>query len=279
MGQGESLTIRGLRRLDRNKLSRRFRGLAKVRSKMAVRQFVARFDVDMSEAEHPLEHYESVLDLFTRRLAPGARPIDPDPRALVSPVDGAYLVGGHVESGTLLQAKGKAYSLSALLAGPEAAKPFEGGSYITLYLSPRDYHRIHSPADGKITGYTYVPGDLWPVNAHGVAHVDGLFAVNERITSHLETEAFGRVDVVKVGATNVGHMRLAYDDGIATNVGGQKIERRTYEDPIDVARGDELGVFEMGSTVIVVTERRVEFEPFERDDPVRLGRPLGALSG
>ncbi len=269
--------IHALRLVPRKGLSRTVRRLTQVRNEMMVRQFAARFELDMSEAEHPLEEYKTILELFTRRLKPGLRTIDPGPEAFVSPVDGAYLVSGQVGDGTLVQAKGRTYSVDALLAESGASEVFAGGSYITIYLSPQDYHRIHSPVDGQIAGYTYVPGDLWPVNPAGVAHVDSLFAVNERVMTHLETETFGRVELVMVGATNVGHIKLAYDDAIATNTGGKKVQKRVYDDAKDVARADELGVFEMGSTVVMVTEKRVNFESFTPGQKIKLGARIGTL--
>lgn len=267
-----------LRVVPRKGLSRGFRRLTQVKSQMAVRRFAARFDLDMDEAERPLDAYESILDLFTRRLKPGARPIDPAPEALVSPADGAWLVGGPVGDGNLPQAKGRTYGLGALLAEPSAPKTFRNGACFTIYLSPRDYHRVHSPVDGAVTGYTYVPGDLFPVNAAGVQHVDQLFARNERLVIHLETETFGRVEVVMVGATNVGHMTLSFDPSVATNTGHRELERHRYDPPIPLRRGDELGVFEMGSTVIVVTERGLKLEGFQGGEVMRLGRRIGVVS-
>jgi len=231
----------------------------------------------VEEAEKPLDAYQSVLDLFTRRLKPGVRPIDTDLEALVSPVDGAFLVGGPVGNGQLFQAKGRDFTVGALLADPQAATVFGKGTYCTVYLAPRDYHRIHAPEGGLITGYTYVPGELYPVNQAAVTHVDGLFARNERLITHLATEKFGRIDVVKVGATNVGHISLVYDPTVRTNVGATEIVRHTYAQPIPVARGAELGVFEMGSTVILVMERAVQLDPMAPGTPVRLGRPIGHL--
>ncbi len=278
MSEPSPLSIHALRLVPRKGLSRTVRRLVQVRSDMAVRRFAARFNLDMSEAEHPIEHYKSILELFTRRLKPGLRPVDADPRAFISPVDGAFLVCGHVADGPLVQAKGRTYSLDALLAEPGATETFRKGSCITIYLSPRDYHRIHSPVDGKITGYTYVPGDLFPVNPAGVAHVDALFATNERLCTHIESEAFGRVEVVKVGATNVGHIKVAYDDSVATNTGGKRVEHKAYDSPIDVARADEVGVFEMGSTVVLVTEKRVDFKDFVKGQAIKLGESLGPLA-
>ena len=194
MSESGRLFIAGMRVLPKKHLSRTVRRLASVPSQMAVRRFAARFGLDMSEAEHPIEAYESVQALFTRRLKPGARPSERDPNVLSSPVDGALLVANDVGDGQLFQAKGRTYSLQALLA--DAGTEFSAGSYTTIYLSPRDYHRIHSPAAGKILGYTYVPGALFPVNPAAVAHVDRLFATNDRLITHLQTEAFGRVDVI-----------------------------------------------------------------------------------
>ncbi|MEQ8275151.1 MAG: archaetidylserine decarboxylase [Deltaproteobacteria bacterium] len=275
MSEPGKLFITGMRVLPKKPLSKAVRRLAAVRSQMAVRRFAARFDVAVEEAEKPIDAYESVLDFFTRRLKPGVRPIDDAPEAFVSPVDGAYLVGGPVGDGRLFQAKGRDYKLAALLAQDDAEQIFADGTYATLYLAPRDYHRIHCPVDGVITGYTAVPGALWPVNAAAVAHVDELFAKNERLITHVQSEKFGRVEVVKVGATNVGHISLCYDDAIRTNTGQTEIVRHTYDEPIPIARGAELGVFEMGSTVIFVTERPVELNPMEKGQPVRMGARLG----
>jgi phosphatidylserine decarboxylase len=269
------LFITGMRVVPKKPLSKAVRRLAGIRSKMAVRRFAARYKVAVEDAERPLDAYESVLDFFTRRLRPGIRPIDADPRALVSPVDGAFLAGGPIGEGRLYQAKGRDFTLAALLADPDAERTFARGTYATLYLAPRDYHRIHAPAAGGITSFTYVPGQLFPVNAAAVAHVSELFAKNERLITYLDADAFGRIAVVKVGATCVGHITLAYDAAVATNVGGAAIDRRAYDPPIPVEKGAELGVFEMGSTVIVVTERPVELLSMERGAQVVMGRAIG----
>jgi len=247
MSEPGKLFITGMRLLPKKPLSRAVRRLASVHSQMAVRRFAARYGAAVDEAERPLEEYGSVLEFFTRRLKPGLRPIDPDPKVLISPVDGAFLVGGPVGEGRLFQAKGRDYSVSALLADPDAEQVFKDGAYCTVYLAPKDYHRIHTPVDGVITGYTYVPGELYPVNPAAVAHVDQLFAKNERLITHVESERFGRVEIVK----------------------------KRYDQPIPIKKGDEVGVFEMGSTVILVVERPVNFEAYEQGAPLRLGRALG----
>ena len=242
---------------------------------MAVRRFAALWDVDLSDAEKPLEAYESVLELFTRRLKEGARPVDPDPGAVVSPVDGTLEYAGAIDGVVLPQAKGRTYSIDALLAEEGAVETFAGGSFFVGYLAVRAYHRVHSPVDGQILGCTAVPGDLYPVNAVAVNHVDSLYARNERVISHLVTPRFGRVDVVMVGATNVGRIKLHHAPGLETNVVAGGIVRRRHDRPVPIGRGDELGVFEFGSTVIVLTERRVDFSPQGQQSPIRMGQRLG----
>lgn len=259
------------------RLSRAVRRAAQVRSRIAVRRFARRYDVAVDEAERPIEDYASLLEFFTRRLKPAARSIDPDPRALISPCDGAFLVGGAIGAGQLCQAKGRTFTLNALLADDDAERRFREGAYFTLYLSPRDYHRVHAPATGRILGYTYLPGSLYPVNAAAVAHVDRLFARNERLITHLETDVFGRVDVVMVGATCVGHIKVAYDSSVATNAGATRIDRRQYGVPIPIERGAELGVFEMGSTVILVVERPIRAATLSAGQSVRLGQAIGSV--
>lgn len=242
-----------------------------------MRVFAHQFRVDMNEAEHGFDAYRTFGEFFARGLKPGLRPIDPDERAVVSPVDGAVSQAGAIEGGECVQAKGITYSVSALLDDPEAGRAFEGGSFATLYLSPRDYHRIHAPLDGAIEGYTYVPGELWPVNPTSVRTKRALFCVNERLITHLQTRA-GRVAVVAVGATCVGRIRAAYDD-VVTHQGGARGAHR-YAQPIAIKKGDELARFEMGSTVILLFERgRVALSPaLIPGAVVRLGRRIGETS-
>ncbi len=240
-----------------------------------IRRFAAAFDLNLDEATRPLEDYESLLDLFTRRLRPEARPIDSAPMSLVSPVDARVGAFGAVRDGMLLQAKGMPYTLSSLLGGEEEARMFEGGRFLTLYLSPRDYHRIHVPESGELAETRYEPGTLWPVNPPAVRRIPSLFAVNERVVTTLDA-TWGRVAVVMVGATNVGRMRLSYMD-LVTNSGGQPFRRR-HEPPLRVERGDELGVFELGSTVILVVQGRgFDWESLREDEWLPMGRLLGRI--
>jgi phosphatidylserine decarboxylase len=217
----------------------------------AERLFVHHYGVRMDEAEQPLGAYPSFSAFFTRRLKPGLRPIAEGEQVIVSPVDGCVAAFGRAEHGRMIQAKGRDYSLAALLDDPGEGQAFEGGAYVTLYLSPRDYHRIHAPLAGKIEAASYVPGKLFPVNAPSVRCIPNLFCVNERLITYLSTAA-GRVAVVSVGATCVGRVRASYDDLATRRRGGPR--KVHYEQPIPIEKGAELGVFEMGSTVILVFE-------------------------
>jgi phosphatidylserine decarboxylase len=169
-------------------------------------------------------------------------------------VDGVVSERGLAESARLIQAKGIDYGMAALLADEPLAQRFTGGAWATIYLSPRDYHRIHFPLGGSVTGWRYVPGVLWPVNPAAVRGVPGLFAANERLVTVLDTP-LGACAVVAVGATIVGRVRAYYDPAVPlTNRPRGQPSRRDYEAPLPVEKGGQLGAFEMGSTVIVLFE-------------------------
>lgn len=246
--------------------------------RMAVRAFAQGFGVNVDEAEWPLDEYATFGEFFTRRLRSGARPVAAGERVVASPVDARVAAVGFAEAGKLVQAKGCEYSLAALLNDPLDGRTFEGGAYVTLYLSPRDYHRVHAPLEGEIEGYSYVPGDLFPVNAIGVRCVPGLFCTNERLVTFLKTAA-GRVAVVKVGALCVGRIRAAYDD-VVTNT-GRGGTRCRYDRPVQVKKGEEIGVFELGSTVILLFEKaKAALAPWLAEGvKVRMGEAIGRMEG
>jgi len=275
-----AFTLHLLRFLPRNLLSRVFGKIAAMRrprwlARWMIRRFATAFDLNLEEATRPMEDYESLLDLFTRRLRPEVRPIDSTPSSLVSPVDARVGAFGTVREGMLLQAKGMPYSLASLLGGDEEARTFENGHFLTLYLSPRDYHRIHVPESGALTETRYEPGTLWPVNPPAVRRIPSLFAVNERVVSTLDA-AWGRVAVVMVGATNVGRIRLSYMD-LVTNSRGQA-RHLCHEPSRHVERGDELGVFELGSTVILVVRGKgFDWESLREGEWLPMGRLLGRI--
>jgi phosphatidylserine decarboxylase len=277
----DRLFISALRLLPKNALSRavgaltRWRAPAPVRH-AAMKAFARRYGIDLSECAD-LEVYRSFGEFFARPLRPGLRPIAPGEAVVVSPVDGVVSETGVAGGGRLVQAKGIDYTAAALLGDEDLARALEGGPWATIYLSPRDYHRIHFPLGGAIAGWRYVPGRLWPVNPASVRTVPGLFAVNERLVTVLDTP-LGRCAVVAVGATVVGRVRAYYDPTVPpTNAPGGVARGRDYETPLPVAKGQELGAFEMGSTVILLFERgRVSLAPgLAPGARVRVGEAIG----
>ncbi len=277
----DRLFISVLRLVPKNALSRlvgaltRWRAPAPVRL-AAMRAFARRYGIDLSECPD-LELYRTFGEFFARPLRPGLRPVSAGDRVVVSPVDAVVSETGVAAKGRLVQAKGIDYAASALLGDDELAARLEGGAYATLYLSPRDYHRIHFPLGGAIVGWRYVPGRLWPVNPASVRTVPGLFAVNERLVTVLDTP-LGRCAVVAVGATIVGRVHAYYDPTVPlTNRPRAPVRRRDYETPIPVVKGRELGAFEMGSTVILLFEPgRVRLDPrLAPGARVRVGEPIG----
>jgi len=242
----------------------------------AMRAFAARYGIALHESP-PLDGYRTFGQFFARPLLAGRRPVAPGEAVVVSPVDAVVSACGLSAGGRLLQAKGVDYGAGELLADAELASRLSGGAFATLYLSPRDYHRIHFPLAGQVLGWRYVPGTLWPVNPASVAQVPGLFARNERLVTVLDT-ALGRCAVVAVGATIVGRVRASYDPGVpVTNLAGAGPRRHDYPQPIAVEKGGELGAFEMGSTVILLFEPgRVALGPAVVSGArLRVGEPIG----
>ena len=282
-----------LRRMPQGALSRAFGRLADVPIPEGMRStvlgaFARTVGVDLSEVEHPLERYGSLNEFFVRRLRPGVRSWPSDDHSLASPVDGATGQVGRVNGGRALQAKGRWYSVAELIGDEEEARRYDGGSFVTLYLSPRDYHRIHVPVGGTIPYARHIPGALLPVNAAAVAHVSDLFARNERLLCAIDGP-LGRVTVVAVGAYNVGRISAAFDPvwraeegelGWATNRKGGEDAKHAYSPPIVVRQGDELMAFHLGSTVVLLLEPgRCELSPdLAPERPVRLGTVLGQVT-
>ncbi len=220
--------------------------------RVLLQTYVTALGIDLEETARPLSSFESFDDFFTRALRPGARPIAPGERVATSPVDSRVMNTGVAHDGQLFQVKGSRYSAADLLGDAAEARKFNGGSYITLYLSPADYHRIHAPLDGEIHGFRYVPGRLYPVNELGMKRVPRLFTHNERLTTYLKT-ALGLVAVVKVGATSVGRITVSYTDTTTNQPGGEP-HALFYARPKRIAKGDELGRFHLGSTVVLLFE-------------------------
>lgn len=243
-----------------------------------IRTFGRAVGVDFTEVRDPLESFRCLQDFFVRALRDGVRPVDPAPDAVVSPCDGAWGASGIAVDGTVLQVKGRSYSLAALLGDEAAARDFEGGPFATFYLSPCDYHRFHMPCAACVRRAIYIPGALWPVNRAGVEAIDGLFARNERLCAFFSVRG-GAVDccMVAVGATLVGKVRVTFDD-LTTNVGGSEPVTRTYDPAPCFAKGDEWGRFEFGSTIVLIAApglMKLDAQP--PGTPLRLGRRIGTL--
>lgn len=242
-----------------------------------LRWYIKHFNVNLEEAEKPLREYKTVVEFFTRHLKEGVRTVEPGEDVVVSPVDGAVYKGGPIEEGTFIHAKGHPYTLLELLGNEEACRPFQNGSFLTIYLSPRDYHRIHTPFGGEIQSFHYIPGKLLPVNHPSAELFPKLFAINERLTTFFQSESGAPFAVVKVGATNVGRIRLSYDDYVTNRWGSARLTVREYSESINVEKADEIGMFEMGSTVILLFSPEFQMDDFAPDTPMQLGQRIGQL--
>ena len=242
-----------------------------------IRWFVGRYNVNMAEAANPdIASYKSFNEFFTRPLKEGARPqADAD---FISPVDGAISQFGPIERDQIFQAKGHSYSTTALVGGDrKLAEQFENGSFATLYLSPRDYHRIHMPCDGKLTRMIYVPGELFSVNPTTARGVPGLFARNERVVCVFESE-FGPFVLTLVGATIVGSMATVWHGMINPPRPGVVREwRYDGEQAVTLKKGDEMGRFLLGSTVVMLFPKdSLTFNPeWTPTRAIRMGEQMG----
>jgi len=238
--------------------------------------FIRRYDVDMSEAADPNPvAYRSFNEFFTRPLRAGARPLaEAD---FICPVDGAISQFGHIARNQIFQAKGHHYSTTALIGGDDRlADPFVDGVFATLYLSPRDYHRIHMPVAGRLRQMIHVPGDLFSVNPATARGVPGLFARNERVVCLFDA-AFGPFALTLVGATIVGSMATVWHGTVNPPRSG-KIRTWTYDDRrIELGKGDEMGRFMLGSTVVMLFPRdTLHFNPaWTAGRAIRMGEMMG----
>lgn len=239
---------------------------------VVIQNFKRQYGIDMSLAEQPdALQFKSFNDFFTRALRSGVREIDSRADRIVSPADGAISQLGRIEQGQVFQAKGQSFSVQQLIADPVLASPFEHGEFATVYLSPKDYHRVHMPFAGTLTETLYVPGELFSVNQVTAENVPGLFARNERMVCLFDTE-MGRMAVVLVGAMIVA--------GIETVATGKvkpsgRIELQHHQ--LRLNKGDELGRFYLGSTAIVLFEhQQMQWLPeFTANSVVQMGQALG----
>ena len=234
------------------------------------------YKVNLEEMEAYPNQLRTFNDFFTRKLKPGARPIDEEVGSIISPVDGTISEFGAINKGFLTQTKGILYSLNDLI-GKKDSKLFEDGFFITIYLSPADYHRIHSPINGVVKNFSYFSGNLWPVNNFGVKQIGGLFAINERIFTPLRYGKNNVAGVVKVGATIVGKISLDYNN-LTTN---SKKANQIYLPIIPekkYQKGDEIGKFMMGSTVILLFQKdQFISKEINSGQKLKMGEAIGSL--
>ncbi len=240
---------------------------------------VCRFGVDLAEAEQPdPTAYPTFNAFFTRALRPGVRPFDPDPRALLMPADGRISQCGPIVDGRIFQAKGREFTAAELLGSEADAEPFKDGVFATVYLSPRDYHRVHMPWGATLRETVHVPGRLFSVGPDAVASVPRVFARNERLVCHFDTD-FGPMVQVMVGALLVSGVETTWS-GVEIPAYADAVTRKDWRGrSITLARGEEMARFNYGSTVIVLLPKGVATLAPElaAETPVRLGQRLALL--
>lgn len=237
-----------------------------------IRGFAKMYKIDLYEADKEVFQYKSLDDFFTRKLKVGIRPLG---KGIVHPADSVLTQQAKINEGTLIQAKGMTYFLNDFIQNDSIYDRLSDGYFFTYYLCPTDYHRVHSPVDGYITDIHYIPGKLWPVNNWSTTHIKNLFSINERVVVNIETPQ-GFCSLVMVGATNVGKMTLTFDKNVITNKFFDRSPiKKKYDKPIPIARGDDLGAFHMGSTVVMVYEKSM-FPPNPKfvSGKVRVGEDL-----
>ncbi len=234
-----------------------------------IRRFIAIFSIDANEAEKTIDAYPSLQEFFIRKLKPGLRTVSQADNVIISPCDGLMSEAGLIEQGRLLQVKGKYYGVSDLLSCPKLAQRFEGGYFCAIYLSPKDYHRFHVPVDGRIVTTSYVAGTLWPVNKWAVKNIANLFCINERTISLIEESVTKKnIAYVAVGATMVGKIKLDYC-AVESQGGKSLLIEHEGQNQVKVNKGQELGRFMFGSTVVMLFEKGL-ISGFEKATPAQL---------
>jgi phosphatidylserine decarboxylase len=246
---------RFLRYVPKNRMSRFVGRLVHVRlpkplARRLVHWFARTYEIDIDAAEREIHEYPSIGHFFIRDLREGLRPIEGD---FVSPVDGVLRNFGTIAGGRLEQIKGKNYTISRFLGDESSAQRYEKGAFFNLYLSPQDYHHVHSPVGGTIIRSVHIPGKLWPVNDWSLANIDELFSINERVVTYIDSP-IGIVAVVMIGATNVGKISVTYDSFISNAYGSARNYVRDYAPPVPIEAGARLGTFHMGSSVVILVE-------------------------
>ena len=246
-----------------------------------IKNFIKYYDVDMKESKiQDISKFKTFNDFFTRELKKGARPIVAEEKTISEPADGMISELGEIYKDAVLQAKGHYYSLEALLGGDEKeAKYFENGSFVTTYLSPKNYHRVHMPLKGKLEKMLFIPGELFSVNPLTARNVDNLFARNERAVCFFENEGIGRFAVVMVGATIVSSVSTVFAGLLSPSKGKEVTVYNYSEDNIVLEKGSELGRFLLGSTTICIFPKgKISFsKDIKAGKAVKVGEKLGEI--
>ncbi len=267
-------TAQLLRVLPRARIGRVMGRLAETRWPAPIGRAVVGFysrvyDISLHDCAQK-DGWSSFDAFFTRKLRDGARVVDGDPNHVLSPADGRIESMGRIDEGGTLQVKGRPYSVEELMGDARAARRFLGGAGFVVYLSPRDYHRVHAPVSGTIRRIRSMPGDCFPVNAVGIRHVPNLFCRNRRVAIEIDADGgLGRVAVVMVVAMIVGRITTVGVDGPDVPIGDH-----LFDPPLRVARGQEIGIFHLGSTAVVLAEQRAVGIWLAGEGAVRVGQPL-----
>ena len=269
--------------LPKGYISRTFGHIAEIQLpspllNMIIDWYCNKYKVNRDEIDYPVNGFKTLDEFFTRRLKKGVHTIDESNNSIVSPVDSVIDQFGMIDGTILIQAKGKYYSLTELVPS-KLSSEFVDGLFVSLYLSPSDFHRIQSPVTGKINGYLHIPGTLYTVQEFMTNSLDRLYIKNERLISFINTE-WGIIAVCKIGALNVGRITLCYDESVSTNKLFRKRKEYFYniDERPEIKKGEDLGVFHFGSTVILLFKKgMVQLEDFTKGKKIRVGERLATF--
>jgi len=272
------------RLLPKHALSRLVAKLAESKCRrlknLLINRAIKAFDINMQEAvSDDLDHYENFNAFFTRQLKPDARPIDPEDSSVVSPADGAISQAGKITQNRIIQAKGVDYSLNRLIGDSNQGELYNNGTFATIYLAPKDYHRVHIPMDGQLLSSRYIPGELFSVNQQTAEALPGLFARNERLVCEFKSQQIGHFSVIFVGAMLVAGIETVWG-GFETPGPGAIRETDYSAENITFNKGDEIGRFKFGSTVILLFPNHSLSltETVQPEASVRMGEKIAAIN-
>ncbi|MGM0596718.1 MAG: archaetidylserine decarboxylase [Myxococcota bacterium] len=228
--------------------------------------------INLNEMEKPIEDYACLDEFFTRKLKPGVRTISGDSKTIVSPADGRIESFGDLKDGNLIQAKGINYDIHSFLHNREISQKLKDGKFLTIYLSPHDYHRVHFPVGGKVTDYWHIEGESFPVGSFSRKNIKSLYCKNERVVTFVKTRC-GLMAVVMVAAMGVGNISLSYLFNPEKSV--REFKCKAPGKPIKVEKGDELGIFHLGSTVVIIFENnQIKWQQLQEEQIIKMGNSV-----